>query len=166
MHCSSYLFYVPKWGSLITLQVKMIWRESLMRDRKQKLNLNLCRGKDPHPEVYDHTLMRQRGIKNVNHALTLGVQLLPYFQQRVAKRWHSQEKGLLKGNQLSHSRVWTVITEKTARSRICSQRQASVIFVKQSVSSVSSVSSVTVWMRLYFANMGTLALRLKGLTQC
>jgi len=118
---------------------------------------------DPHPEVYDHILVRQRGIKNVNHVLTLGVHLLPTFQQRVAKRWHSQEKELLKLNQPAHSRVWTVITEKTARSRICSQRQATVIFVKQSV---SSVSSVTAWMRLYFANMGTLALRLKGLTQC
>jgi len=99
----------------------------------------------------------------VNHVLTQSVQLLPSFQHYVTKRWHSQEKGLLKQNQLSHSRVWTVITEKTARSRICSQRQALVIFIKQSV---SSVSSVTAWMRLYFANMGTLALRLKGLTQC
>jgi len=44
---------------------------------------------DPHPEVYDHILMRQRGIKNVNHVLTLVVQLLPSFQQCVAKRWHS-----------------------------------------------------------------------------
>jgi hypothetical protein len=97
----------------------------------------------------------------VNHVLTLGVQLLPSSQHCVAKRWHSQERGMLKLNPLSHSWVWTVITEKTARSRVCNQRQVSVIFIKQSV---SSVSSVTAWMRLYFANMGTLALRLKGLT--
>jgi len=81
----------------------------------------------------------------MNHVLTLGVPLLSSFQHCLPERWHSQEKGLLKLNQLSHSPVWTVITEKTARSCICSQRQASVIFIKQSVSSVSSVSSVTVW---------------------
>ena len=54
-----FIFNVPKWGSSIMLQVKMIWKESLMSDRKTESKIWIfVVENDSDPEVCNHILMR------------------------------------------------------------------------------------------------------------
>jgi hypothetical protein len=52
--CTAVHIYVPKWGSLITLQVNVIWQESLMSESKTEIKIWICvMENDSDPEVYD-----------------------------------------------------------------------------------------------------------------